>query len=348
MRVLQMILFLSAHNSFAAFTSRCIKTHGFHKSSRLNLNRFLFDPSEIISNTTTPYIILPKEDFRTLHASKILNLQNGDCLRAGVVKDAEITFHKNNTSTTVIKTDEVNQHLAGMITDMATIQWVPEGKIKKAEPSKNGDPPGSLQIILEGLSNIEKDHESDMIPHVSLILALPRPLALSRLLPMIAQMGVHDLVLTSAAKVPKDYFGSHLFRNPMQIRSALIEGLCQASDVIIPRVTVTKRLKPFLEDDLDRMFPVEEYCRVIAHPKRKDGPKALKLSKVQFPKSKKRKMVIAVGPEGGWSEPYELDMFTRLGFQQVTLGPRILRSDVAVISLLSQAQSVVSDDENES
>ena len=179
------------------------------------------------------------------------------------------------------------------------------------------------------------------LPHVSLILALPRPLALSRLLTMIAQMGVHDLILTSAAKVPKDYFGSHLFRNPMLIRSALIEGLCQACDVKVPRVTVVKRLKPFLEDDLERMFPANEYCRVIAHPQRKDGPKVLKMSQVKFPNDKDRKIVVAVGPEGGWSEPYELDMFQSHGFQQTTLGPRILRSDVAVISLLSQAQSAV-------
>lgn len=319
-------------------TSRFPGFRSFHKCSKLSLNRFLFDPSEIIPNTKPPSVILGKDDYRTIHASKILNLHNGDTLRAGVVQDAEIKTPQNNT-----KTPTMNHDITGQITDTATIEWIPEGKIKKAEPTKNGDPPGSLQITLNDLTHIENDGENGDItlPHVSLILALPRPLALSRLLPMIAQMGVHDLILTSAAKVPKDYFGSHLFRNPMFIRNALIEGLCQACDVKVPRVTVTKRLKPFLEDDLEGMFPANEYCRVIAHPQRKDGPKALKLSQVKFPNDKDRKIVIAVGPEGGWSEPYELDMFQRMGFQQATLGPRILRSDVAVISLLSQAQSVV-------
>ena len=54
----------------------------------------------------------------------------------------------------------------------------------------------------------------------------------------------------------------------------------------------------------------------------------------------KPKILLAVGPEGGWAEPYELDMFQEHGFQQITLGTRILRSDVAVISLLSLAHDI--------
>ena len=41
---------------------------------------------------------------------------------------------------------------------------------------------------------------------------VPRPLQLERLLPAIAQMGVGTLVLTNAAKVRADYFGSHLLQ----------------------------------------------------------------------------------------------------------------------------------------
>jgi RsmE family RNA methyltransferase len=48
-------------------------------------------------------------------------------------------------------------------------------------------------------------------------------------------------------------------------------------------------------------------------------------------------------PEGGWTEPYEIDMFRSKGFQQITLGTRVLRSDVAVVSLLSLANEVCSE-----
>jgi RsmE family RNA methyltransferase len=39
-------------------------------------------------------------------------------------------------------------------------------------------------------------------------------------------------------------------------------------------------------------------------------------------------MLVAIGPEGGWEEPHELDMFKQSGFQRVLLRLRVLRSDV--------------------
>jgi 16S rRNA U1498 N3-methylase RsmE len=39
-------------------------------------------------------------------------------------------------------------------------------------------------------------------------------------------------------------------------------------------------------------------------------------------------MLVAIRPEGGWEEPHELDMFKRLGFQRVSPGSRVLRSNV--------------------
>ena len=340
-----------------------------HTSTVIHLNRFLFDPSEIdddsLSNTEgCPTVTLPKSDYRTIHAAKILRLLNNDTLRAGIVLDNSIamkTSHNNKFNQTIIDglirpLSSNGDKFGGMITDKATITWIPEGNIKKAEPTKNGDPPGSLKITLNELIS-SKDHDKnvpshgDKSPQVSLILALPRPLALGRLLPMISMMGIDHLVLTSAQKVPKDYFGSHLFRKPNQIRDLLIEGLCQAADVKIPSVTVVNRLKPFIEDDLDNLFPKHEWARVIAHPLRKDqndDHKVLLMDDIQFPspamndesQSYKPKILLAVGPEGGWAEPYELDMFQEHGFQQITLGTRILRSDVAVISLLSLAHDV--------
>lgn len=100
-----------------------------------------------------------------------------------------------------------------------------------------------------------------------------------------------------------------------------------------------------MEDDLDELFPADEYARVIAHPQRVGQAEAPKrMREIAFPGSK-RQIVVAVGPEGGWEEPYELDMFQSLGFQQITMGTRVLRSDVAVVSLLSLAHDVCSESE---
>lgn len=288
------------------------------------LNRFLFDPAEVHTTEDDEKVTtLPKDDYRTVHAAKILGLENGDSIRAGLVGDS-------------------SSDAVGLWTDEATIEWIPEAPVKKAEVLKNGNPPGSLSVRLNNLKSIDEDlggPASDPI-HVSLILALPRPLQLGRILPMISQIGVDHLILTSARKVPKDYFGSHLFRKPEVLREKLIEGLCQAGDVRLPNLHIVRNLPNFLRsEEFEKLFPKDSYARVITHPKRKDDPEEpLRMSEVRFPSNAPPRIVVAVGPEGGWEEPTELDMFkNECGFQQITLGSRTLRSDVAVAGLLSLA-----------
>jgi RsmE family RNA methyltransferase len=301
----------------APTATRQISKSWFHSSTRLYLNRFLFDSFELDHESSPPRVVLPKDDYRTVHAAKILGLSNGDQLRAGVVS--------------------CDDH-DGLWTDMATVEWIPEGKVKKAEVLGNGNPPGSLSVSLDHLT--PPDTESQELL-VSLILALPRPLQLARMLPMISQMGVDQLILTGSRKVPKDYFGSHLFRKPEVLRERLIEGLCQAGDVRLPKVKVVKNLRTFLEDEMDTLFPSDTHARVIAHPQRvADTSEPLRMGRIEFPSNLPPRVVIAVGPEGGWEEPGELEQFQKLGFQQITLGTRTLRSDCAVVSLISLAQEV--------
>lgn len=290
----------------------------FHSGVVCRLNRFLFDESEISRESSDDVTVtLPIDDYRTIHAAKILNLRNGDAIRCGVVS---------------------NENHDGLITDKATIQWLPEGKVKKAEPLGNGLPPGSLQVSLTNLVSVD---EVLAKPPVSLILALPRPLALGRMLPMISQMGVETLVLTEARKVPKDYFGSHLFRPPLtELTDLLIEGLSQSGDVQLPKVIITRNLSKFLNNELNELFPVNEYARAIAHPLRKSDDRMVKLRDVSFPCAANRRLLIAVGPEGGWEEPDELNHFVDHGFVQVSMGNRVLRSDCAVVSLLALAHDL--------
>ena len=275
------------------------QVRSFHRSTSLMLNRILFDVSEIDNrpkhveeevNAEPPMatVTLPKDDYRTIHIAKILGLRNGDYLRAG----------------TVINPSDGEKHeFAGLIADEATVTWLPEGKIKKAEPTKNGDPPGSLCISIPHPPRTylsSQSSSSDDIPRVSLLLALPRPLQIGRILPMVAQLGIDQLILTNAMKVPKDYFGSHIFRKPEVLRGLLVEGLSQSGDIRLPKVLVTKRLKIFLEDELDDLFPPDEVVRVIAHPQRRNDESApLRMTDVKFPmddvSGKPRRILVAVG-----------------------------------------------------
>jgi RsmE family RNA methyltransferase len=46
--------------------------------------------------------------------------------------------------------------------------------------------------------------------------------------------------------------------------------------------------------------------------------------------------VFAVGPEGGWVPP-EVEIFKQAGFLPFHIGDKILRTETAVVSLLSQS-----------
>ena len=163
-------------------------------------------------------------------------------------------------------------------------------------------------------------------PYVDLILAVPRPLRLERLLPVIASQGVGKVILVGAEKVEKDYFGSHLFRRPEALRACLVEGLSQAGmDSNVPQVIVRKSLLKFLRNDLDSLFPEEEYTRILCHPQ--VGGRGRRIS--QLPSRGLSKVVVAVGPEGGWTDE-EVSRFENLGFENAHLGSRILRTDTAV------------------
>ncbi len=150
-------------------------------------------------------------------------------------------------------------------------------------------------------------------PRIDLLLALPRPKALRKLLPAAASMGVDRIVLLNAARVEKSYFESKVFA---QVEELLLQGLEQARDTRLPEVLVRDRFRPFVEDELDALFP--QGARLVAHP----------LGAGPAPHREGRAL-LAVGPEGGWV-PFEIELLQQRGFAPFSLGPRPLRVEVAV------------------
>ncbi len=163
------------------------------------------------------------------------------------------------------------------------------------------------------------------VPRVDLLLAAPRPKVLKRLWPQLAALGVGSVCITNAEKVERNYFDTHVLDTAF-IRAQLIEGLQQCGDTHLPRVTVHRRLKVLLEDELN--MEMDTRLRLIAHPI--GGARMRGIIQAGNPD----RILLAVGPEGGWTE-YELALFARHGFTAVSSGARILRSDTACIALLA-------------
>jgi len=87
---------------------------------------------------------------------------------------------------------------------------------------------------------------------VTLLLALPRPKMLRRVLQTVAAMGVPRLVLLNSYRVEKSFWQTP-FLEPAAIHEQLILGLEQARDTVLPEVIIEKRFKPFVEDRLPQL-----------------------------------------------------------------------------------------------
>ncbi|RKH61503.1 16S rRNA (uracil(1498)-N(3))-methyltransferase [Corallococcus aberystwythensis] len=161
---------------------------------------------------------------------------------------------------------------------------------------------------------------------VDLLLAIPRPKALKKVLPAVASLGVDRVVLVNAARVEKSYFDSKVL-NEAFVRELLLQGLEQARDTRMPEVLIRERFRPFVEDELDAVFGANS-LRLLPHP---PASQPLQAQGVESA----RRVVLAIGPDGGWV-PFEAQLLEAHGFQPFSLGPRILRVETAVPVLLGQ------------
>ncbi|SFP58675.1 16S rRNA (uracil(1498)-N(3))-methyltransferase [Pseudomonas borbori] len=185
---------------------------------------------------------------------------------------------------------------------------------------------GSGQLLRldanEAELSVELDQRApDKLP-LTLLLALPRPKMLRRVLQTVSAMGVPRLVLLNSYRVEKSFWQTP-FLEPAAIREQLILGLEQARDTVLPEIIIEKRFKPFVEDRLPALAAGS--LGLIGHPGAYPA----------CPRAVDRAVTLAIGPEGGWI-PYEVDKLQEAGLQPVQLGERILRVETAVTALLAR------------
>ena len=176
-------------------------------------------------------------------------------------------------------------------------------------------------------------------PWLDLILAPPRPRAMKRLLPQLASLGVRRIVLVGAEKVEKAFWGAQLLKEEIY-RPLLIDGLQQAGTTIVPTIHIAKNFKHFLDFQFNSDFGGQSPL-IVAHPSplRGQSPALRGQSPAIFggqaPNVRGLSPVLAVGPEGGWTGE-EVARLEEKGFARMSLGPRILRTDTALIALISR------------
>ncbi|NDG75489.1 MAG: 16S rRNA (uracil(1498)-N(3))-methyltransferase [Synechococcaceae bacterium WB8_1B_136] len=156
-----------------------------------------------------------------------------------------------------------------------------------------------------------------------IVLALPRPKMLRRILRQCAEFGVANLHLIHSARVEKSYWHSPLLQ-PARLQEALQAGLERSRDTIPPTVQLHRRFRPFVEDQLPELCGGRP-CWIAA-----PGAGMSLAAAPSVP------AVVMIGPEGGFV-PFELALAEAVIAQPVGLGDRILSVDTALISVLAQA-----------
>jgi 16S rRNA (uracil1498-N3)-methyltransferase len=162
---------------------------------------------------------------------------------------------------------------------------------------------------------------------IDLILAVPRPKVLSRVIQTVAAIGVRRVDLVNAWRVDKSYLGSARLEQA-RIDEDLRLGAEQGETTHLPAVTVHPRLMRFL----DERYPTAgDDRRVIAHAR---GGVDLEVALPPAAPSTGA-VALAIGPEGGWIER-EVETFAARGFTAIRLGAPILRVEAAVTAALAQ------------
>ena len=157
---------------------------------------------------------------------------------------------------------------------------------------------------------------------LTLVVALPRPKVLNRLVAAATSLGTARIVLLNAWKVEKSYWASPRMR-PENLREQMILGLEQARDTILPELRLARLFRPFVEDELPGLLAGG--TALYAHPGSGGGPPGVLAAPV----------TLAIGPEGGWIDA-EVRSLGIAGLAPVNLGPRILRTETAVAVLVGR------------
>ena len=178
---------------------------------------------------------------------------------------------------------------------------------------------------------------------LTVILALPRPKVLRRLIMDMTALGVRDIILLNSYRTQKSYWQSPMLG---RLDEFVLEGLQQGVDTIVPRITLQKRFKPFVEDELAGLITNRA---MVAHPygdlsfsqyiQQQTLAKPLQnttsLVENKLSHSTSLPSLVCIGAEGGWID-YEIELLAAQGCQAVHIGPRILRTEAAVNVILGQ------------
>ena len=164
------------------------------------------------------------------------------------------------------------------------------------------------------------DRESSL--HVTLALGLSRGERMDFALQKATELGASALVPITTARSVVRLDSERAERRHSHWRQVIVSACEQSGRTRIPRLASPQSFSEWLDEDL--LAPI----RLVL------DPQAPPLTAVCDEASE---VLVAVGPEGGF-DASELEQLSRRGFQRITLGPRVLRTETAAAAAVLFAQ----------
>ncbi len=156
---------------------------------------------------------------------------------------------------------------------------------------------------------------------VTLIVALPRPQSMKKVLYTATVMGVKEIYFIKTWKVDKNYWSTPQLLEEKRDK-VIVEALTQTCDTVAPTIHLRKKFKSFVLDELPELMKNRETR--LFHPT---------VENVEYKISPNTEYLYIIGPEGGFNE-YEVELLTEVGALPTSLGSRIQRVEQAVASVL--------------
>lgn len=163
---------------------------------------------------------------------------------------------------------------------------------------------------------------------ITLLLALPRPRMLGRLLRDVTSLGIKHIHLFGSSKVENSYWQTPALK-PDSVHEKLLEGLAQARDTHLPAIHLHRHFREVSDTLLPSLL--QTHTAVLADP---FSPRATPALPAQKP------IALLIGPEGGFTDEERTQLLAK-NCQPLWLGSRILRVETAVHNAIGRLGSLM-------
>lgn len=167
------------------------------------------------------------------------------------------------------------------------------------------------------------DNESPL--RIVLLQGIARGEKMDLIVQKATELGVLELRPVSSQRSEVKLDASRADKRLAHWRSVVVAACEQCGRARLPAVKAPTALAAALGDLPD------DGLRLLLDPTGKLAPRSM-------PAGPTQRVVLAVGPEGGWS-PLDREQLAAAGFQGLRLGPRILRSETAGLAAIAALQA---------